>query len=1373
MFTLASCAESVGEFFGLEDRDVITFTASTDNEVSDLTRAAIEEDSRVTVFKNTQPKKPLLLSSSVTKRDVEATRGHRVTSADELTKFRVSAAIGSKNISEEDFALLTPNYFYNVKAEKNSNDIFEIERDYYWPSSSEKLWFYAYTPCDDNNVLISDQTEGGPQKVTFTVDTDVEDQIDLMTADVATTDFASASGETTKTSVALNFRHELTAIRFIIGEQWLAGSIKSIGIYNVHGKGTMTIGADDATKWAWTNKTGTQTYSATDDFVLTVDKGGLTGAVNEQFIEDENLYFLMIPQSFDDNNDAYVEVKYQDNAREYTVTAPLKGQSAWVRNTTVTYAISSHELTKLKIGSITWPSNSGEGVWNGPKTDFVAGDEVGLYVVDPDGQTIQEYYRNVKCTFDGGHWIVNHPEDYPVFKLPGYQYFFYYPYTPTPSTIYPVAGQNNTNTAATAFFSHLIDGWMPAALQNTQAKLDGQDLQVAKGIDDAQLSSTVNVTMAHQMNLAKVKLGTKSVTDTWLYPIDDNHTWSYVPDAHDVTASSNFSGNVPYLHGDTYYYYVFKPVATNVDAGTMLTALSGTDTDWSWEMKSLERGKMLSHTAESSTTAKNVMHSGELTIAQISTITASGSALSVPVSVLISANNQNTSLTQNTDFTVAFKNASNTTVDAPTVAGGYTAIFTPKGRYSGDAVSRAFTVIKAGKSISFAHAEVNKTYGNSAFTESFTNTGTGTVSYASSNTDVATVNSSTGQVTIKAAGSATITATVADNDYDHYETNTASYTLTVGKAASSVTTAPTANSLTYNGSDQYLVTSGAASGGTLQYSLDNSNWSTTRPTGKNAGSYKVYYRVVGDANHNNVNSTSVAASIGKKTVTITASAQTVTYGTAITKTTSKITSSGLVSGHSVSAVTLTQSTTNATTSGTITPSAATIKDGSNNTVTSNYSITYATGKLTINKKTVTITASAQTVNYGTAITKTTSKITSSGLLSGHSVSAITLTQSTTNATTNGTITPSAATIKDGNNNTVTSNYSITYATGKLTINKVAATLSLNNTTAVSFSASQGINSTNTGHTATYSGGTLTASTSNSSNAAVSVSGSTITVTRKNSDAFSSVTITVSVTPDGNHTAPASKSFTVSGTLITVSGATSYDVGKIICSSGHVHKTVGAVTCGGAARAMIVYVGAAGTADASSSTYKGLAVALSDASTSVQYRDVQEGTCTYSSESFSNHYAYGDMSGIANTNKMANRTGTCAGHNHAAATAAKNYGVAVPSGCSQWFLPTTGQWLRFMRTQNLTWNASSGWTWCTQGASGCTTINNMFTNAGATSAKFPLSTSSATNGSWILYWTSSEVRPTTGSWIEFESTKGIRFGGTGKAAMCRVRPFLAF
>lgn len=83
--------------------------------------------------------------------------------------------------------------------------------------------------------------------------------------------------------------------------------------------------------------------------------------------------------------------------------------------------------------------------------------------------------------------------------------------------------------------------------------------------------------------------------------------------------------------------------------------------------------------------------------------------------------------------------------------------------------------------------------------------------------------------------------------------STASKTLDitlVNKTPASVTTVPAAQTgLFYNGTDQALVTAGTASGGTMQYSLDGTTWSTAVPTGKNVGAYTVQYKVVGDATH--------------------------------------------------------------------------------------------------------------------------------------------------------------------------------------------------------------------------------------------------------------------------------------------------------------------------------------------------------------------------------------------------------------------------------------------------------------------------------------------------------------------------------------------
>ena len=79
-------------------------------------------------------------------------------------------------------------------------------------------------------------------------------------------------------------------------------------------------------------------------------------------------------------------------------------------------------------------------------------------------------------------------------------------------------------------------------------------------------------------------------------------------------------------------------------------------------------------------------------------------------------------------------------------------------------------------------------------------TGDGTVTYTSDNVNVATVNSETGEVTIKGTGNATIKATVADGTNYTYATKTAQYTLTVEAATgiSDVKTDATENANWYD-----------------------------------------------------------------------------------------------------------------------------------------------------------------------------------------------------------------------------------------------------------------------------------------------------------------------------------------------------------------------------------------------------------------------------------------------------------------------------------------------------------------------------------------------------------------------------------------------
>lgn len=83
-------------------------------------------------------------------------------------------------------------------------------------------------------------------------------------------------------------------------------------------------------------------------------------------------------------------------------------------------------------------------------------------------------------------------------------------------------------------------------------------------------------------------------------------------------------------------------------------------------------------------------------------------------------------------------------------------------------------------------------------------------------------------------------------------------------------TAPTANALTYNGTEQALVTAGKTTGGTMLYRLDGSKWSEQIPTAKNAGEYTVWYKVQGNAEYADVAEQNVTVTVAKKSVTVTA-----------------------------------------------------------------------------------------------------------------------------------------------------------------------------------------------------------------------------------------------------------------------------------------------------------------------------------------------------------------------------------------------------------------------------------------------------------------------------------------------------------------------
>lgn len=179
--------------------------------------------------------------------------------------------------------------------------------------------------------------------------------------------------------------------------------------------------------------------------------------------------------------------------------------------------------------------------------------------------------------------------------------------------------------------------------------------------------------------------------------------------------------------------------------------------------------------------------------------------------------------------------------------------------------TKDFTINKATGSVITAPTAKTLTYNSSAQALVNAGQGTGTIYYRLGTSG----NFSTDIPTATNADTYTVYYYAAESTNYNQSTPIGSVSVTIYKVTPTVT-APTAKSLSYTGNSLTLANAGSTNYGTLQYSSDNSSWSTTIPSGTNAGNYTVYYRVVGDSNINDVASSSIACSIAKADCTYTA-----------------------------------------------------------------------------------------------------------------------------------------------------------------------------------------------------------------------------------------------------------------------------------------------------------------------------------------------------------------------------------------------------------------------------------------------------------------------------------------------------------------------
>ena len=451
--------------------------------------------------------------------------------------------------------------FTNQKASKNNEDIWEIEdkTNSRWPFDA-LVSFHAYAPFNndatDGMWSVTTDADNVKTKIKYTAksgETEIPAQPDIIVA----TNAESRSVSSDDKAVELKFSHALTAVNFAISKDLTeifhtgatdGSKLKSIKLSGIPNEGTCELAAKEGSpKTAlqnWTlatdangKKTGSYTFNLENKNITIGESYALTSN------DDKNI-LMMIPQKLNGTEAKLTFVLNIKGKGDQTFTFDLSNQT-WLPGTSVTYKLSASAINHLENAEVKFPES-----WNGvnyPKTDFAAGESIGLYVVNSKN-TIEE--ANLKLTRNqDGKWMPEN-NNTKFLKLKNYKYFVYYPYNATAPTV------DVKTDKADEFFKNKISSLSLVTDQSKEATLLAQDFQVAKG-EIANDGSTLDFNMEHQVGLAVLNLKEKGIAKYRQFT-DNSYMYYYGTGSTAPTnfqsigtvtlrASNNFADNKPYI----------------------------------------------------------------------------------------------------------------------------------------------------------------------------------------------------------------------------------------------------------------------------------------------------------------------------------------------------------------------------------------------------------------------------------------------------------------------------------------------------------------------------------------------------------------------------------------------------------------------------------------------------------------------------------------------------------------------------------------------------------------------------------------------------------------------------------------------------------
>lgn len=232
------------------------------------------------------------------------------TGQEDFSPFGVSASLGGNGSAVTD-------YMWNMKVSFTGGK-WRSSSPIYWMNSAEIRFFATYPYIEHGNSSgISLAEPGAEPSLTYDAPDEASEHTDILAA--------SASGNSG--SVSFKFSHILASIGFRIGKEFAENtSISSIRLHDAIGKATYDM---DSGEW--------KDYETRNDFII----GGIGFTMHPDFAENTPVTpvkFMIPPQTFPEDSQAYIEITLSDNGSTVTGNIPLAG-TRWKKGVQYTYRL--------------------------------------------------------------------------------------------------------------------------------------------------------------------------------------------------------------------------------------------------------------------------------------------------------------------------------------------------------------------------------------------------------------------------------------------------------------------------------------------------------------------------------------------------------------------------------------------------------------------------------------------------------------------------------------------------------------------------------------------------------------------------------------------------------------------------------------------------------------------------------------------------------------------------------------------------------------------------------------------------------------------------------------------------------------------------